>query len=212
MKIRKEIKIFFVAVILVIASYPLIYWVLTSQINPPQNNGIEFSGNHEVLQDYIRLWTSTQGDSWSGMNTAQKWSFATPSLSLKAQVRITSLGSPTFYAEVILVTDESETYEGFGFQITYGSDNTIGIRGWTWIEEDESFTTHIEKDTNVDINLEAKKVGYGQIDFYVDNFLVGSILTPIPNQEGIFDLDITNGSQGGFSEIYLIKYEVQEET
>jgi hypothetical protein len=143
------------------------------------------------------------------METNQKWSFSS-SLTFKTQVKVTSLGSTTFYAEIILV-NTGDVNEGFGFQITNSSQGKVKIQGWSWIEEAQTFTSYIDRDTNIIINLEARKIGIGQIDFYVDNTQIGSILTPVPTQEGVLDVDMTNGGQGGFSEILFYNgYQIQE--
>jgi hypothetical protein len=207
MKIRKEIKIYIIAVTIVLASSPLIYWAIQNQINAAQNTEIEYIGHHEQQQDFIRFWTDVQPNSWSGMETTQKWSF-TNGLTLTAHINVTSTGSSTFYAEILLV-DTGDVDEGFGFQITNSTPGQVRIKGWSWLEEDESFSSYTDKPINVLMTLEARKTSTGQIDFYIDNGLIGSITTPIPSEEGAMNFDLTNGAQGGTAEVQL-NYQVQQ--
>ena len=204
---RKEIKIYIIAIIIVLISSPLINWVIQNRINASQNTGIEYIGHHEQQQDFVRFWTDVQPNSWSGMETTQKWSF-TSGLTLTAQVKVTSTGSSTFYAEVLIV-DTGDVDEGFGFQITNSTPGQVRIKGWSWLDVDESFSAYIDKPIDVLINLEAKKTNTGQMDFYVDSALIGSITTPIPYQEGVINFDLTNGAQGGTAEVQL-NYQVQQ--
>jgi len=207
MKIGKKMRIYIIAVIIVLASSPLVYWGVQNWLNTTRNPVIEYIGHHEQQQGYVRFWTDVQSNSWSGMETTQKWSF-TSGLTLTAQVKVTSTGSSTFYAEVLLV-DTGDVDEGFGFQITNSTPGQVRIKGWSWLDVDESFSSYIDKPINALINLEAKKTSTGQMDFYADSALIGSITTPIPYQEGVMNFDLTNGAQGGTAEVQLT-YQVQQ--
>ena len=207
---RKEIKIYITAVIIVIAASPLIYWVIQNQMNIARSSGPTYYGNYEVNPQHLRLWTALAADSWSGMTTGQEWSF-TRNLSLKATITVVNVGSKTFYTEMLLV-DQGETDEGYGFQITSTSPGKVTIRGWSYLEGEQALTSSIDKDTNTEINLEAKKTGLTQIDFYVNNFLIGTIKTPNPSQEGILNIDVTNGVEGGQAEVVFTDYQVVETT
>jgi len=199
MKISRRTQILAIALFLTAIFAIAYYWSIQ-----PKGEGkipeteLIFHGNREIKADYIRFWTDLQANSWSGVETKQEWSF-TNNPWLQAQIDVTTLASTTFYAEVLLVSEEVD--EGFGFQITYSSQNKVKISGWSWNEESETFTNQVEKQANIAINLEARKINTSQIDFYVNDVLLDSISANILSQKGSLDMDMSNGSQGGFTEL-----------
>jgi hypothetical protein len=192
------------AVLIIVVITVATLWVLQ---NRPEAQGFIFTGaeNREIVNSHIRIWTGPTTDTWSGMKTEQTWQLG-DNLMLTTKINVTSLTS-TFYTEIILVDEDADA--GFGFQITASPENKVRITGWTWNEENESFTGYLDKETNLTINLQLKKNGTSPLEFYVDGVLLDSIAPDIPNSgTAQFNLDITNGAQGGNAEI-VFAFDVQ---